>query len=145
MTMALSCDIRLASESASFSCPFTRIGLTPEFGSAYFLPRLVGYPKATEWVLTSRMITVQEALATGLISGIAPPDVDVLDEARKMACTIAAMPETAILQSKKILRRSMDLNLNETLEEEARIFQDCQKEHAHYVAVTEMMEQIRGK
>jgi 2-(1,2-epoxy-1,2-dihydrophenyl)acetyl-CoA isomerase len=68
MTMALACDIRLASESASFGCPFTRIGLTPEFGSAYFLPRLVGYAKAAEWVLTSRMIQGKEALSTGLVS-----------------------------------------------------------------------------
>ncbi|HKI47880.1 MAG TPA: enoyl-CoA hydratase/isomerase family protein [Desulfobacteria bacterium] len=73
MTMALACDIRLASESASFGCPFTRIGLTPEFGSTYFLPRLVGYAKAAEWILTSRMIKSREALSTGLIAKHSDP------------------------------------------------------------------------
>jgi len=126
MTMALACDIRLASESATFGCPFTRIGLTPEFGSAYFLPRLVGYSKAAEWVFTSRMIKAPEALSTGLISEMTAPDVNVLDKTRKIALSIAGMPEGAVLSAKKLLRRAMEMNLNDTLEEEARIFQDCQ-------------------
>ena len=145
MTMALTCDIRLASESATFSCPFTRIGLTPEFGSAYFLPRLVGYSKAAEWVLTSRMIKAQEALSTGLISEMTASHVDVLEETRKMALTIAAMPEMAILSARKLLRQAMDMGLNETLEEETKVLQDCQKEHDHYEAVIRVMEQVRGK
>jgi 2-(1,2-epoxy-1,2-dihydrophenyl)acetyl-CoA isomerase len=145
MTMALACDIRLASESASFGCPFTRIGLTPEFGSSYYLPRLVGYSKAAEWTLTSRMINAQEALSTGLISEVFGSGVDVVDEARKMAHTIADMPKAAILSAKKLLRQAMDLNFHETLEEEKRVFQNCQKEHEHFLAVTRVMEQIRRK
>lgn len=145
MTMALACDIRLASESASFGCPFTRIGLTPEFGSTYFLPRLVGYAKSAEWILTSRMIKAQEALSTGLISQLFDPGVDVVDEALKMARAMAAMPEVAILSAKKLLHRAMDLNLRETLEEEKKVFQNCQKEHEHFLAVTKVMEQIRRK
>jgi len=145
MTMSLACDIRLASESASFGCPFTRIGLTPEFGSTYFLPRLVGYAKAAEWILTSRMIKAPEALSTGLISEAFGSGVDVVAEALKMARTIAAMPEAAILSAKKLLRHAMDLNLNETLEAEKKVFQNCQKEHDHFLAVTKVMEQIRGK
>jgi 2-(1,2-epoxy-1,2-dihydrophenyl)acetyl-CoA isomerase len=145
MTMALACDIRLASESASFGCPFTRIGLTPEFGSSYYLPRLVGYAKAAEWVLTSRMIKAPEALSTGLISEMFGPGVDVVDEALKMAHTIAKMPKAAILSTKKLLRRAMDLNLNETLEEEKKVFQKCQQEHEHFLSISKVMEQIRGK
>lgn len=145
MTMALACDIRLASESASFGCPFTRIGLTPEFGSTYFLPRLVGYAKAAEWTLTSRMIKAEEALSTGLISEAFGPGVDVVAEALKMARAIAAMPERAILSTKKLLRQAMDLNLHETLEAEKAVFQNCQKEREHFLAVTKVMEQIRGK
>ena len=145
MTMALACDIRLASQSVSFGFPFTRIGLTPEFGSTYFLPRLVGYSKAAEWTLTSRMINAPEALSTGLISEVFDPGVDVVDEALKMAHTIAAMPEMAILSAKKLLRQAMDLNLQETLEKEKEVFQNCQKEHEHFLAVTRVMEQIQGK
>ena len=145
MTMALACDIRLASESASFGCPFTRIGLTPEFGSSYFLPRLVGYSKAAEWILTSRMIQATEALSTGLISEMFGPEVDVVDEALKMAHAIAAMPEEAVLHAKKILRRAMDSDIHRTLEEEKRVFRECQKERSHYTAVKRVMEQIQKK
>ena len=123
MTLTLSCDIRSASESASFSCPFTRIGLTPEFGSAYFLPRLVGYSKAAERVLTGRMIKAREALSAGLISEMTSPDTDGLDETRKIAKSIAAMPEEATLSAGRLLRLAMDLGLNEVLENDAyRLF-----------------------
>jgi len=145
MTMTLACDIRLASESASFNCSFIRIGLTPEFGSAYFLPRLVGYSKAAEWVLTGRMIKAREALSTGLISEMTAHDADVLDESRKIAQSIVAMPEEATLSARRLLRQAMDLDLNETLEEESRVFLNCQKKHSHYLAVTRTMEQIREK
>ena len=145
MTMTLACDIRLASESASFSCPFTRIGLTPEFGSSYFLPRLVGYSKAAEWILTSKMITAPEALSTGLISEMTSPDTNVLDESWKMALSIAAMPEKAIHLSKKLLRQAMDCDLSKTLEEESIAFQECQKDHRHYLALTDLLERVRGR
>ncbi len=58
---------------------------------------------------------------------------------------IAAMPEMAILLAKKLLRHAMDLDLNETLEEGSRVFLNCKKEHSLYVAVTRVMEQMRGK
>ena len=60
-TVTLTCDIRLASERAMFSCAFVRIGVTPEFCSTYFLPRLIGYGKAAELIFTARPFDAQEA------------------------------------------------------------------------------------
>ena len=58
-TVTLACDIRVASEQAKFSSAFVRIGLTPEFGSSYFMPRLIGYGKAAELAFTGKMIDAQ--------------------------------------------------------------------------------------
>src|SRR5512137_397390 len=61
-TVTLTCDIRLASDRAKFSCAFVRIGVTPEFCSTYFLTRLIGYGKAAELIFTARPFDVHEAL-----------------------------------------------------------------------------------
>ncbi len=144
MTMMLACDIRLASESASFSCPFTRIGLTPEFGSSYHLPRLVGYARAAEWILTGRTIKAQEALSTGLINRLVAPEA-LLDEARNIAQIIATMPEKAVGAAKRLLCQALDSSLDEALERETKVFQDCQKDRTHYLAVCKLLEQMKAK
>jgi enoyl-CoA hydratase/carnithine racemase len=144
MTMVLACDIRLASESATFSCPFSRIGLTPEFGSSYHLPRLVGYARAAEWIMTGITVNAQEALSTGLINYLVAPEA-LLEEARKMAHGIAFMPQEAIDAAKRLLRQGLDSSLNETLERETKIFQDCQKTRSHYLAVCDSLKRMKVK
>lgn len=143
MTMVLACDIRLASASASFSCPFTRIGLTPEFGSTYHLPRLVGYARAAEWLLTGKTILPNEALSAGLVNQVAPPEA-LLDEAMKIAKRISSMPEEATLETRRLLREGLYLNLDETLQKETKAFQDCQKTRSHYIAVCELLKQVKA-
>ena len=64
-TVTLTCDIRLASKRAKFSCAFVRIGVTPEFCSTFFLPRLIGYGKAAELIFTARPFDAHEALEMG--------------------------------------------------------------------------------
>ena len=66
-TVTLTCDIRLASERAKFSCAFVRIGVTPEFCSTYFLPRLIGYGKAAELIFTARPFDAREAFDIGAV------------------------------------------------------------------------------
>jgi 2-(1,2-epoxy-1,2-dihydrophenyl)acetyl-CoA isomerase len=144
MTMALACDIRLASERASFSCPFTRVGLTPEFGSSYYLPRLVGYARAVEWVLTGRTVKAQEAHSTGLINNIVAPEA-LLDEALKMAKDIAAMPEQAIDAARDLLRQALSSSLDETLEREMNVLHGLMISRGHYVAVCRLLDQMKGK
>jgi len=144
MTMALACDIRLASERASFSCPFTRVGLTPEFGSSYYLPRLVGYARAVEWILTGRTVKAQEALSTGLINHLVAPEV-LLDEALKMAKGIAAMPEEAIDAARGLVRQALNSSLDETLEREIEVLKRLMISRSHYVAVCRLLDQMKAK
>ena len=68
LTLTLPCDIRIAADTARFGCVFTRRGLVPEAGSAWFLPRLVGLATALKWCMTGALVPAGEALAAGLVT-----------------------------------------------------------------------------
>jgi enoyl-CoA hydratase/carnithine racemase len=88
ITMTLAMDIRLASEKAKIGFVFARRGVTAEAASTWFLPRIVGIGKATEWLLTGRVFGAQEALAHGLLTEVLPPD-SLIPRAREIASEIA--------------------------------------------------------
>lgn len=89
LTLTLPCDIRIAADHARFGCVFTRRGLVPEAGSAWFLPRLVGLATALKWCLTGALVPASEALAAGLVSETVPAD-QLESRARELALEIAA-------------------------------------------------------
>ncbi len=88
-TMTLPMDIRLAAESARFGFVFARRGLVPEAASSWFLPRVVGISRATEWCFTGRVFGADEALAAGLVRSV-HADGELLDAAYALAAEIAA-------------------------------------------------------
>ena len=88
VTMTLPMDIRLASDTAKFGFVFAKRGIVPEACSSYFLPRIVGIQKATEWVFTGRVFAAQEALEGGLVRSVHPAD-ELLTVARELAREIA--------------------------------------------------------
>lgn len=88
LTLTLPCDIRIAADTAKFGCVFTRRGLVPEAGSAWFLPQLVGLSTALKWCMTGALVTAQEALAAGLVTELVPAD-QVEARARELALEIA--------------------------------------------------------
>lgn len=88
VTMTLAMDMRLASEQARFGFVFARRGIVPEAASSWFLPRIVGIAKATEWVFSGRVFGAEEALGAGLVRSVHPPD-QLLPAAREMAREIA--------------------------------------------------------
>lgn len=104
ITMTLPMDIRLASDSAKMGFVFTRRNLVPEAGSSYFLPRIVGLPKALEWVLTARMIDAREALSAGLVSEVLPP-ADLLPRANEIARGIAEAAPVATAATRALMWR----------------------------------------
>lgn len=88
LTLTLPCDIRITADHARFGCVFTRRGLVPEAGSAWFLPRLVGLSTALKWCLTGTLVPAAEALAAGLVTEAVPAD-QLEARAREMALEIA--------------------------------------------------------
>lgn len=88
VTMTLPMDIRLASSAAKFGFVFTRRGIVPEACSSWFLPRIVGISRATEWVFTGRMISPEEAQEAGLVRSVHAPD-ELISTARAIAKDIA--------------------------------------------------------
>jgi 2-(1,2-epoxy-1,2-dihydrophenyl)acetyl-CoA isomerase len=141
-TVTLTCDIRLASEKAKFSCAFVRIGVTPEFCSTFFLPRLVGYGKAAELIFTARPFDAHEALEIGAVNQVFPHR-RLMPEARKMAKQIASMPPTAIQKSKEILRHGMQSTLDQVIQHEAIVFLDAMKTEEHQSALNKLLAQMK--
>lgn len=88
LTLTLPCDIRIAADTAKFGFVFTRRGLVPEAGSAWYLPQIVGLPQALHWCLTGRLFPASEALAKGLVSDVCPAE-ELEHRARTLAMEIA--------------------------------------------------------
>ncbi len=114
MALALACDIRIASEQARFKVVFPERSLSPDSGLSWFLPRVVGYPRAAELIMTSRFVESDEALALGLVNERVPHD-ELIVRARAMAKEIAFWPPFAIRSSKRVLHRNMSVPLDEAL------------------------------
>jgi len=117
-TMTLSCDIRIASETAQFQLPFTRLGICTELGSTYLLPRLIGMGKASELLLTSKMIDAKEAKEIGLVNQVVPVN-ELVKTTHEMADSIAKLPPVAVQMNKKGLRQAINTDLPSQLQYEA--------------------------
>ena len=113
-SLALACDIRVAAASASIGLTFNRIGLQPDWGGTYFLPRLVGLGRALELALTGEMLPAEEALRLGLFDHVVN-DERLMDETLALAARLAAKPPLAVALTKHALRQSLISSLQEAL------------------------------
>jgi len=105
-SLALSCDIRIASEEARFGSAFINIALIPDCGMTYFLPRLVGTSKALELMFTGEIISADEAKSLGIVSRVVPPD-ELMKVTRELAARIAQQAPIALELTKRLVYRSM--------------------------------------
>jgi 2-(1,2-epoxy-1,2-dihydrophenyl)acetyl-CoA isomerase len=117
--LALACDIRIASEHASIGFGFLRVGLHPDWGGSYFLPRLIGPALAAEFLYTGEMITAERGERFGLFNRVVTHG-DLESSARTLAGQIAAGPFATVVETKRTLRRSLSSSLAEVLEEETQ-------------------------
>jgi 2-(1,2-epoxy-1,2-dihydrophenyl)acetyl-CoA isomerase len=117
-SIAFACDIRLAAEGASFLLAFGRVGLIPDSGATWLLPRLVGGAKAAELALTTEPLPAADAERFGLVARVVAAD-DLLREARALAARLAAGAPVALALTKAALQQSWDASLEDQLETEA--------------------------
>jgi 2-(1,2-epoxy-1,2-dihydrophenyl)acetyl-CoA isomerase len=123
--LALCCDIIVAAESASFIQAFSKIGLVPDTGGSFFLPRLVGKQKATAWMMLGDKIGAREAEQQGMIYAVYP-DADFLTAAMNLAEQLSQMPTQALARIKK----QVQLSAIQTLEQQLQTEDDLQQEAA---------------
>jgi len=122
--LALACDIVIAAETASFVQAFVKVGLIPDSGGTFMLPRLVGLARATAMMMLGEKVTGDQAVAMGLIHQTCPPQV-LFDTALRVATQLAAMPTRALGLMKRALNASLthdldhQLDMEETLQREA--------------------------
>ncbi len=119
-SLAFACDLRIAAADARFVLAFGRIGLIPDSGATWFLPRLVGAARAAEMALVGDPIKADEALRIGLVNQVVPSE-QLLDEARAVADRISAGAPRAVALTKQALDRSWSIDLDEALEGEAKL------------------------
>ncbi|OGP86283.1 MAG: hypothetical protein A2Z08_04235 [Deltaproteobacteria bacterium RBG_16_54_11] len=143
LTVSLICDIRIAASNALFSCAFARIGVTPEFGSSYFLPKVMGYARAAELAFTAKDIDAQEAYRLGLVNRVVPPE-ELMVASEALANEIAALPHEAVMMAKRVLRHGSQSTLDQALPYESLVFQYCTRTAEHYKTVCETLARLKG-
>jgi 2-(1,2-epoxy-1,2-dihydrophenyl)acetyl-CoA isomerase len=125
--LALACDLRVASDRASFGQSFVKIGLHPDWGGTYFLPRLVGVAKALELSWLGDQVDAAEALRIGMVERVVAHD-RLMDEARALAARLAAAPRGVVRAIKRTMRagalRGLDACLADEYETQAACWDD---------------------
>jgi len=120
LSLACACDIRIAADSAAFVPGFVGIGLVPDSGGTYFIHRLLGAPRAFEWMSSNRRLTAAEAHAWGIVSEVVEADV-LPARAAELAATYASLPTRAIGMTKRLFDHADAATLEEQLEHEAQL------------------------
>ncbi len=119
MGLALGCDLRVMAESAYFTSAFTAIGLAPDSGSTWLLPRHLGVSLALELSLTNRRLDASEALARGLCMRVTP-DGETVEAALEIAGKLAAMSTDALVSTRKLIRDAVGRDFEASLEAEKK-------------------------
>jgi 2-(1,2-epoxy-1,2-dihydrophenyl)acetyl-CoA isomerase len=138
-SLAFACDIRLAAEGASVVLAFGRIGLVPDSGATWFLPRLVGPAKAAELALLGSTLSAVEAERVGLVARVVPAEA-LADEALAAAARLAALAPRALALTKRALQRSWSVDLDDALEDEAHRQGIAGSTHDHAEGIAAFLE-----
>ncbi|MEP7147936.1 MAG: enoyl-CoA hydratase-related protein [Acidobacteriota bacterium] len=120
---ALACDLVLAADDASFNEAFVRIGLSPDCGGSFFLPRAIGEKLAAEMLMTGMTVSAERAAEIGMINRVVPAG-DLINEANKLASRLAAGPTASLGRIKRMLNATFANDITSQLKLEA----DCQVE-----------------
>jgi 2-(1,2-epoxy-1,2-dihydrophenyl)acetyl-CoA isomerase len=120
LSLACACDIRIAADEATFIPAFIGIGLVPDSGGTLFIQRLLGTPRAFDWMTTNRKLTAAEALAWGLVNEVVESD-RLAAHIADVAATYASLPTRAIGMTKRLFDHAATATLEEQLELESQL------------------------
>jgi 2-(1,2-epoxy-1,2-dihydrophenyl)acetyl-CoA isomerase len=134
LSLAAACDIRIASTKSKFVPAWINIGLVPDAGGSYFVPRILGYARTLEWFATGRHMTADEALANGLVLDVVEPEA-LLGRATELAHRFAAMPPRAVAMTKRALQASQRATLADQLQRERELQAVAIESHEYADAV----------
>lgn len=138
-TICLACDLRIASEKAQLGLGFVRLGVTPEFGSTYFLPRLIGIGRSLELLYTGRMVDAQEAKEIGLVNKVVPAD-KLAEATQEMAQIIATGPPISVRLIREGVYQGADADIDTALRWEHFAFNVCLSTDDHEEGVKAFLE-----
>lgn len=139
LSIALACDVRIASEDARFTLGFSRIGLIPDGGASYLLPLVVGLGRAFELAYTSESIDAHEALRIGLVNRVVPA-AELGDAVSAFAATLLERPSRGLALTKRAFNRAMISGFEEWLEAEADLQEHASRSEDHHEALTAFVE-----
>jgi 2-(1,2-epoxy-1,2-dihydrophenyl)acetyl-CoA isomerase len=122
LSLACACDVRIASDQASFVPGFIGIGLIPDAGGTWFIHRLLGFSRAFEWMVSNRRLSADEALGWGLVSDVRPAD-RFEEDVGELAAWYAALPTRGVAMTKQLFEHAHTASLEEQLELEAALQQ----------------------
>jgi 2-(1,2-epoxy-1,2-dihydrophenyl)acetyl-CoA isomerase len=120
LSLACACDMRIAADTASFVPGFIGIGLVPDSGGTYFIHRLLGAPRAFEWMSSNRRLTAAEAHAWGLVSEVVEADA-LPARAAELAAFYASLPTRGVAMTKRLFDHADTAPLDDQLELEAQL------------------------
>jgi enoyl-CoA hydratase/carnithine racemase len=120
-TMLLHCDLVYAAPNARFQLPFVPLGIVPEFGSTFLLPRLAGYQRAAELLLLGQPFTAQKAYEAGIVTAVVAQQ-ELLEHSFRVATALAALPPESIRLTKRLMKARYAEALAQVIDEETRIF-----------------------
>ena len=144
VSLALACDLRIASDSATFTQAFINVGLHPDWGGTYFLPRLVGTGRAIEMFFLGEPVDAIEAQRTGLVNFVVPPD-KLPAETRRLAERLAAQPPLPLSLLKEALYERFKTQMDSMMEHEVEAQMKCFESEEFCSGLLAFLEKRRTK
>ncbi|WP_114490783.1 enoyl-CoA hydratase-related protein [Candidatus Ulvibacter alkanivorans] len=142
--IALACDIVLASEKASFIQAFSKIGLIPDSGGTFFLPRIIGFQKASALMMLGDKVTAQEAEQLGMVYKVIASE-EFMETVQTLATTVAQMPTKALGLTKRLMNASMTNDLSAQLAMESKLQIESAQSEDYQEGVNAFVEKRKPK
>jgi 2-(1,2-epoxy-1,2-dihydrophenyl)acetyl-CoA isomerase len=142
VSLMMACDLVIAAENTKFTMAYSGLGISPDGGASYNLPRMVGVKKAMEWLLLSDIFNAEDAKLNGLINWVVPED-QLKDKTDRLMQRLANGPTNSYANTKKLMSQTWDHSLEKQLEIEGLAFESCTTSADFKAGVTHFIHKTR--